>query len=153
MLKAGAQAPSFELDGPAGDKHSLASILERGAALLVFYKVSCPVCQLTLPYITRIARGSLQVIAISQDDPAAAARFADKFGVEVNTLYDRDRNGFPASNAFGITHVPSLFVVEPDGEVTLAVEGFVKKELESLGRRAGVETFRQEDNVPQWKAG
>ena len=135
-------------------RRTLSAILEHGPVLLAFYKVSCPVCQLTLPYLDRIARGSLQVIAISQDDESAAARFNEKFSVTgLNTLFDRGRQGFPASNAFGITNVPSLFLVEPGGEISLTIEGFVKRELEAIGQRAGVETFRQEDNVPPWKAG
>ncbi len=57
------------------------------------------------------------------------------------------------SNAFGITNVPSLFLVEPDGVISLASQGFVKRDLEALGKRAGVEVFRQGEKVPEWKAG
>jgi len=154
MLKAGAKAPSFTLDDMSGGKHSLSQILEHGPVLLVLYKISCPVCQLTLPYVDRIARGSLQVIGISQDDERATARFKSNFGVtHMETLFDRDRDGYTVSNAFGISHVPSMFLVEPDGTIALAAEGFVKRELESLGRRAGIETFHAGEDVPQWKAG
>ncbi len=154
MLKAGAKAPSFTLDDMSGAKHALSSVLERGPALLVLYKVSCPVCQLTLPYLDRISQGSLQVIGISQDDERATARFQSTFGVaNMITLLDRDRDGYPVSNAFGIQHVPSLFLVEADGTVSLAAEGFVKRDLESIGKRAGIETFHVDEDVPAWKAG
>ncbi len=154
MLKAGAKAPSFTLDDMSGGKHMLSDVLERGPALLVLYKISCPVCQLTLPYLDRIARGSLQVIGISQDDERATARFQSTFGVtKMETLFDRDRDGYPVSNAFGISHVPSMFLVEPDGTISLAAEGFVKRDLESLGKRAGIEMFHAGEDVPQWKAG
>jgi hypothetical protein len=43
--------------------------------------------------------------------------------------------------------------VEPDGAISLSVTGFSKRELEALGKRAGVETFRPEEDVPEWKAG
>ena len=69
------------------------------------------------------------------------------------TLLDRERDGYPASNAFGISHVPSLFVVEPDGMISLASEGFIKRDLEAIGGRAGLEPFRPEDKIPEWKAG
>ena len=49
--------------------------------------------------------------------------------------------------------MPSLFLVETDGTISLAGSGFRKAELEALGARAGVQVFRQEDNVPEWKAG
>ncbi len=69
------------------------------------------------------------------------------------TLLDRDHDGYPVSNAFGITHVPSLFLVEPDGTISLATAGFVKPDLEAFGKRSGVETFRPEEKVPEWKSG
>jgi len=49
--------------------------------------------------------------------------------------------------------VPALFLVEPGGIVSMAGSGFRKKELETLGQRAGVAVFHKEDNVPEWKAG
>src|SRR5579863_4440912 len=153
MLRAGAKAPPFELDDVSGGKRTLSEILARGPVLLAFYKISCPVCQLTLPFLDRIAAGTLQLIAISQDDERGTARFQNSYGVKLPTLLDRERDDYPASNAFGISHVPSLFLVEPDGAISLAAEGFVKRELESIASRAGVAVFRPEEHVPEWKAG
>jgi AhpC/TSA family protein len=144
MLAAGAQAPSFD---------GLPGILSRGAALIAIYKISCPVCQFTLPFLERIAKGSLQVIAISQDDERGTGRFRDTYGLTMPTLLDREEAGYPVSNAFGIKRVPSLFLVEPDGSISLAAEGFVKRDLEAIGQRAGVAPFGPGDNVPEWKAG
>jgi len=153
MLRAGATAPPFELDDVSGGKRTLPEILARGPVLLVFYKISCPVCQLTLPFLDRIGMGTLQVIAISQDDERGTARFQNTYGVTLTTLLDRERDDYPASNAFGIAHVPSIFLVEQDGVISMAVEGFVKRELESIASRAGVPVFRPEEHVPEWKAG
>jgi peroxiredoxin len=144
MLNAGSKAPAVSL---------LAEILSRGPALLVFYKISCPVCQMTLPFLERIAQGSLPIVAISQDDQAGTRRFQSKFGVTLTTLLDSEDDGYPASNAFGITHVPSLFLVEPDGTISLASEGFVKADLESIALRAALPMFRADELVPAWKAG
>ena len=146
MLAAGAKAPSVALD-------EIADILSRGPALIVLYKISCPVCQLALPFLERIAAGSLQVVAFSQDDERGTQRFRDTFHLTMPTLLDREKAGYPVSNAFGISLVPSLFLVEPDGAISLASEGFVKRDLEAIGQRAGVVPFRPEDNVPEWKAG
>lgn len=153
MIQAGTLAPPFELTAMSGEKTSLAKILERGAALLAFYKISCPVCQLTLPFLERLAAGSLQIIAISQDDERGTAKFQEKFGVALPTLLDRESDDYPVSNAYEISHVPSLFLVEPDGRISLAVDGFVKRDLEAIGARAGLATFRDGENVPEWKAG
>lgn len=159
MLSAGAKAPGFALADLSGKKQTLDEILERGPVLLALYKISCPTCQLTLPYLDRIANtpeknpGSLQVIGISQDDGRGTQRFVKTYSLTMPMLLDREEDGYPVSNAFGIAHVPSLFLVETDGTISLATNGFVKRHLEAIGRRAGVQPFHAEDHVPEWKAG
>jgi peroxiredoxin len=153
MLAAGAKAPSFKLDDLDAKAHSLKSLLDRGPVLLALYKISCPVCQLTMPYLERIAAGSLPIIGISQDDERATRRFLKTYGIGMPTLLDREEDGYRVSNAFAITHVPSLFLVETDGIISLATSGFNKRDLEIIGHRAGVDPFRAEENVPEWKAG
>ncbi len=152
MVTTGSKAPQFTLKDLDGAPHSLTEILAAGPVLLALYKISCPVCQLTLPFLTRIAGGALQVVAISQDDAAATRKFQSKFGV-LPTVLDREEEGYPVSNAFGITHVPTLFLIEPGGTISQVTEGFVKSDLESLGARAGIPIFRQDETVPAWKAG
>jgi peroxiredoxin len=153
MLKAGMKAPAFTLDDAAGGKRSLAEILAHGPALVALYKISCPVCQMTFPFLERISKGALQVIGISQDDERATEKFRKSYAPDLPMLLDRDRQDYPVSNAFGISHVPSLFLIEPDGTISMAWEGFVKRELEAVGERAGVAPFRPEEKVPEWKAG
>ena len=148
MLSPGSKAPEFSLLDLDGSRQTLTEILSRGRVLLSFYKVSCPVCQLTLPFLGRIADGPLPVVAISQDDAGATRRFQQKFGGAMPTLLDPDSDGYPASNAFGITHVPTLFLVEGDGTITLSSEGFVKSDLEAIGV-----PFGADEAVPAWKAG
>ena len=153
MLETGCAAPAFTLDQMGGGRRSLDQILEQGAALVAFYKISCPVCQLTLPFLDRIAAGSLQVIAISQDDEHGTSKFQQKYGVHLPTLLDRERDHYPASNSYGIAHVPSLFLIEKDGRISMAIDGFIKRDLESIGARAGVAPFHAGEHVPEWKAG
>jgi peroxiredoxin len=154
MVQTGAQAPSFELRSLEGEQRSLKDILAKGPALLAFYKISCPVCQLTFPYLERMARGSsLQIIGISQDDDSSTTGFNKRFGVTFPTLLDPSKESYPASNAYGISSVPSLFMVNTDGRIAQAFSGFSKREMEAVGERAGVKPFLPEDNVPEWKAG
>jgi peroxiredoxin len=154
VLEAGAHAPSFQLKSLNGGKKSLEDILAAGPALLAFYKVSCPVCQLAFPYLERLAAGSsIQIIGISQDDDSSTQSFNQRFGVTFPTLLDQSKEDYPASNAYGISSVPSLFLVEKDGRITQSFAGFSKRDLEAVGERAGVKPFRPEDNVPDWKAG
>jgi peroxiredoxin len=154
VLEAGARAPSFRLKNLDGAMVSLEELLSRGPALLAFYKISCPVCQLTFPYLERLAGGSgIQIVGISQDDIAATQGFNRRFGITFPTLLDQASESYPASNAFGITNVPTLFLVEPDGHIASAVSGFSKRDLEALAKRAGVVPFRADETVPEWKAG
>ena len=159
ILEPGSPAPAFRLRDPDGTEHSLEEILSRGPALLAFYKVTCPVCQYTFPFLERIYQGAgrekapVQLIAISQDPPDATREFNREFGVTFPTLLDEAAAGYPASNAFGISSVPTLFLVEPDGTISSGDSGFSKRELESLGRRAGVAPFRQGERVPEQRPG
>ncbi len=154
FVEAGAQAPSFRLTGLDESARSLDDILAGGPALLAFYKISCPVCQLTAPYLQRLAASkAIQVIGISQDDASATRGFMQRFGITFPTLLDLSSEDYPASNAYGITSVPSLFLLERDGTIARAINGFSKRDLEEIGVRAGVSPFGPDDQVPEWKAG
>jgi len=154
QLALGDKAPSFRLTGLDGSARSLDEILASGPALLAFYKISCPVCQLTAPYLQRLAANdALQVIGISQDEANGTRGFTERFGVTFPTLLDLSSEGYAASNAYGITSVPSLFLVERDGTIARSFSGFSKRDLEELGARAGVSPFGPDDQVPEWKAG
>ncbi len=154
MVAEGEQAPAFELQTLQGGKQSLEEILKAGPALFAFYKISCPVCQLTAPYLERLSAGSkIQIIGVSQDDVQSTQGFLQRFGVTFPTLLDQASDGYPASNAYGISSVPALFLVEPDGRISKSFSGFSKRDLEDLGERAGAAPFRPDEKVPEWKAG
>lgn len=155
MVEAGDRAPSFRLKSlRGGETRSLDEMLARGPALVTFFKISCPVCQLTLPFLERLAASaSMQVVGISQDDEKSTEAFNQRFGVTFPTLLDASKDGYPASNAYGISSVPSVFLVNKDGSVEKSFSGFSKSDLEMLGRKAGVETFQPGENVPEFKAG
>ena len=56
-------------------------------------------------------------------------------------LLDTEESGYPASNAYGIAHVPSLFLVERDGTIAWSLEGFNKREFLTMAAQAGVNPF------------
>ena len=154
LVPAGEHAPAFDLKKLEGGRQSLAEILKSGPALFAFYKISCPVCQLTAPYLERLsAGGKIQVVGVSQDDVEPTQGFNNRFGVTFPTLLDQAAQGYPASNAYGISSVPSLFLVEQDGRVSKSFAGFSKRDLEELGERSGAAPFRPDERVPEWKAG
>jgi peroxiredoxin len=150
MLAPGDKAPDFELADLRGSSARLTELATAGPVLLAFFKVSCPVCQFTLPFLDRMATG-LKVYGISQDNAGATQKFNREFEVTFPTLLDA--NGYPASNAFEITHVPSMFLVERDGTISWALDGFSRGELDALGKKFGVVPFHPGERVPDWKAG
>ena len=154
LLEAGTRAPDFRLEMLPGGEITLAEILAGGPALLAFFKISCPICQLTFPFLERIhAAAALRIFGISQNDAAETREFNREFGVTFPTLLDSEERGFPASEEYGISSVPTLFLVEPGGVIARVIEGWRKKEMEALAGRAGAGLFRPGEYVPEWKAG
>jgi len=156
ILQAGQRAPDFQLAFESGTR-TLRELLANGPVLLVFFKSTCPVCQMTLPYLDRIQRGrtpeSFSIYGVSQDDAETTQEFVAEFGISFPMLRDTGESGYPASNAYGISHVPSLFLVAGDGTIAWSMEGFNKRELETIAAQAGVQPFRADERVPEWKSG
>jgi peroxiredoxin len=150
MLQPGNAAPAIELPDIHGTAQAPLAGLDNGPLLVAFYKVSCPTCQLTFPFLERLA-GSANLVAVSQDDARDSREFNQRCGVTFATLLDS--RPYPVSNAYQITNVPSLFVVETDGRISFAVHGFNKAGLEKLGERFGVALFRENDHVPDLRPG
>jgi peroxiredoxin len=167
-IVAGNIAPGFSLksfDSKAGDnkEYSLHTLMERGPVVASFFKISCPVCQFTFPFLERLYKryggASVTFIGISQDDPRATARFAKEYGVTFPILLD-DPDGYLVSNAYGLTNVPTTFLIDTDGTVKVSSMGFDRKDLETIAaelaeRRKMVlaPLFRPDEVVPANKPG
>ena len=153
LLHKGAHVTEFTLPRLAGGQASLREITAKGAALLAFFKVNCPVCQMTFPFLERLQSERLPVYGISQNGPEDTRDFNRHFGLTMPILLDSEASGYAVSNAFGISSVPTLFLVEPDGTVSRVSEGWHKGDIAHFGELAGVNPFRPNDSVPEAKAG
>jgi peroxiredoxin len=160
MLLPGAKAPDFRLPAVNGDSLSLTDAIRNGPALVVFFKVSCPTCQFTLPFLNRIAEAQpdqenpkLRIVAVSQDDAGNTAQFLERFAPRTTTLLDNAQPGYPTCRAYAISHVPSLFLVEKDGSIAGAADGFHRQMIEDIGAIAGVQPFRPGEQVPELRPG
>ncbi len=130
----------------------LTELASAGPVLLAFFKDTCPTCKLTMPLLDRIREGRLTLYAVSQDDAARTRAFAREYGISIELLVDPS-DGYLASNAFGVTHVPSMFIVEPDLRISWAATGFFRVDMESLGEIAGLPVLRESDDLPAAKPG
>lgn len=161
-LTVGTAAPEINLSSTKGVKFALQQALKRGPVVAAFFKISCPVCQFTLPYLERIyeayAGSKVAIIGISQDEKKYTEDFAHEYGLTFPLLLEPvDR--YPASNAYDITHVPSIFLIS-DGKVRLSIVGWDKRDMETLNaqvaRASGMPIqalFRKGEDVPTSKAG
>ena len=163
-IVAGNMAPGFSLRALDGTEYALKKLLQQGPAVAAFFKVSCPVCQFTFPFLERLYKryggDGLTFLGISQDDARATKDFAREFGVTFPMVLDEKQNGYPASNAYGLTNVPTIFLIETDGSVKVSCMGFDKKYLESiataLAERKNIPPavlFRPNESVPDHKPG
>ena len=161
-IRVGDTAPNFELNDTQGKRVSLREALSRGPVVAVFFKVSCPTCQFTFPFLQRLFQtyGSdhTTFIAISQDDAADTREFCAEYGVGFTALVDEE--DYPASNEYGITNVPTFYLIAPDGSVQVDSVGFGKKALEKIAEelarfqgRAAVPLFKPGEVIPDAKPG
>jgi len=162
-LTAGTPAPDFTLPTMDGKQFSLKHALARGPVLAAFFKISCPVCQFALPFVERIYKAyggrSVTIVGISQNEKKDTAAFLKEYGVTFPVLLD-DTRTYPVSNAYGLTNVPTLFWIAPDGEIEISSVGWVRKEIDEINRKAaGIigggpkRVFQPGEDIPDFRAG
>ena len=146
-------APDFELSDVNGRLHRLSVALERGPVALIFYKSACPTCQFTFPYVQTIFSEVGQTAGwtlwgISEDDTAETQQFAKEYGITFSLLVD----DYPClvSAAYGLEFVPSVFLIQPNGRISVSEYGFTKA---GLNRIAGFQFFTPNDGLPAIRPG
>lgn len=162
-LAAGTKAPDVELKTLDGKPFSLTDRLAQGPVVLAFFKVSCPTCQYALPFFERLNKAyghnGVTLVGVSQNDAKDTAAFNKEFGVTFPVLLD-DMGSYPASNAYGLTNVPTVFWVAQDGEIEVSSVGWLKKDFEEINRRiaeagkiAPSVLFKPGEDVRDFRAG
>ncbi len=162
-LSSGVMAPDFKLSTTDGRAVSLKEALRRGPVVAAFFKISCPVCQMTLPYLERIYQAypsdKFTFVGVSQNDQKDTLAFAKEYGITLPLALDPS-DKYTASNAYGLTNVPTIFMIGTDGSIELSSVGWSKADIEELNRRlaklAGVKPkaiFKPGEDVPEFKAG
>jgi peroxiredoxin len=162
-LTPGISAPDFKLQTTDGKQFSLRDALTRGPVVAAFFKVSCPVCQYAFPFLERVfkahGRKNVTIVGISQNEKKDTAAFMEEYGIRFPVLLD-DTRTYPASNAYGLTNVPSIFWIAQDGEIEISSVGWERKEIEEINRKAakidGVgpkPVFYADEQVPDFRAG
>jgi peroxiredoxin len=162
-LPAGTSAPDFKLQTMDEKQFSLREALTRGPVVAAFFKASCPVCQYTFPFLERIYQvhggKNVTLVGVSQNEKKDTAAFIKEYGLTLPVLLD-DTNTYPASNAYGLTNVPSIFWIAQDGEIEISSVGWDRKEIEEINRKAAEvngdapkPVFRADERIPEFRAG
>ena len=162
-IEAGNPAPPFSLRMMSGGQFSLQDALARGPVVLAFFKISCPVCQFTFPYLERIYKATkdknVTVIGVSQNTASDTAAFTRQYGITFPIAIDDERS-YAVSNAYGLTNVPTLFYIAQDGEIEVSSVGWSRSDLELIAKKIGdgarvgkIEVIHAGEDVPAFKAG
>lgn len=162
-LTAGSKAPAFELKTLDGKTFSLTDALSGGPVVLAFFKVSCPTCQYTLPFLERLhkayGKNGVTLVGVSQNDAKDTAAFNKEFGISFPVLLD-DTAKYPVSNAYRLTNVPTLFWIDPDGEIEISSVGWLKSDFDEINRKmaeagkaAPAIVFKPGEDVRDFRAG
>jgi peroxiredoxin len=162
-LSEGAKAPNISLSTVEGKQFSLDGNTRSTPVVAAFFKVGCPTCQYAFPYLERIYKAypkdKVTFVGVSQNPKDETTEFTRQYGVTFPVLLD-DTKRYPASNAYGLTNVPSIFLVSPASKIEFSTVGWVKPEIERLNRlvadAAGVpvaEIFKPGEEVVDYKAG
>lgn len=162
MLKTGNLAQAFALEGTDGKRHSLDEIKTKGIGFFAFFKVTCPTCQYAFPFLERVhqkikATGT-PFWGIVQDPMDQAREFAKQYGTTFPILID-DRP-YVTSKIYGISIVPTWYLVDGNLKIISFGEGWVKKDYVKLAtllaEKTGVEImglFHPDENVVELKPG
>ena len=104
-----------------------------GPHAIVFYKVTCPTCQMAAPPMERFAQAYPgRIVGIGQDPPDKLQAFSATHGMSFPSMPDAPP--YDVSNAYGIAHVPTVVVVDGGGAVADVVESW---DREGLNRASG----------------
>lgn len=162
-LPKNSSAPDIKLKTTAGEEFSLEAARKQMPVVAAFFKVECPTCQYSLPFVQRLAdsypKDKVKVVAISQNDKDATEQFIKQYGLKIPVAID-DKSKYVASNAYGLTHVPSIFYISKDGKVEESIVSWSKSDMEALNKRiasdAGVppaSLFKPGEQVADFKSG
>jgi peroxiredoxin len=159
-INPGSVAPPFALATTGGSQYDIKETLRNQPLVVIsFFKVSCPVCQFIMPYLERLHRSYPQVPiwGVSQDDQDATVAFARMYGASFPMVLDET---LQTTVDYGLTNVPTVFVIGQDGKIKQTIVGFAKKDLEELNQTMAAAAnsavkplFTDADEVPDLRPG
>jgi len=123
-----------------------------GDRAVVFYKVTCPTCQMAAPAMERLSAAlGDRFHAVVQDPPDRNEAFAHTYATSFDAVTDDPP--YPLSDAYGVRVVPSVFVLR-DGEVRDVVESWDRDGWNRAASLLGAgELSHEGDGLPPFRPG
>jgi len=163
-LRTGMKAPEFALTTTSGKPAILSALIKRGPVVLAFFKVGCPTCQYAFPYLDRLFQvhnpEPVSFLGISQDNAADTQAFVKRYGVTFPVALD-DPQRYIVSNAYKLTNVPTVYLVDRDGEIQVSSVGWARQEIDELNLKLSMmdpaqqphPIFKPGEEIAEYKAG
>jgi thiol-disulfide isomerase/thioredoxin len=109
--------------------------LDDGAHAVLFYKVTCPACQMAAPVAERLHRAAGdRLVAVAQDPAERVGEFEAAYGTTFRSRPDTPP--YEVSNAYGVRTVPTLFLVR-EGRVADVVESWERDGWNRVAAKLG----------------
>jgi len=132
--------------------------LEPGPGLMLFYKVTCPTCQISAPVAQRLSeRFPGRFAAVAQDPADAIEDFGRQFDATFTSVSESPP--YDASNAYGVDTVPTVFLID-GGRVVDVAESWDRdawnRLAATLAEKVGVDgspISEQGDGLPPFRPG
>ncbi|HZA60083.1 MAG TPA: hypothetical protein VE754_00185 [Actinomycetota bacterium] len=122
-----------------------------GTVAVLFYKVTCPTCQVVAPVAERLADAADRFVAVAQDPPERIEEFGREFDTSFPSLSEAPP--YEVSNAYGIRTVPTVFAVE-DGTVVDVAESWDRQGWNRVAATLGLGPVSHEgDGLPPFRPG
>lgn len=151
MIGRGARAPTLALS-PVDGGAEVIDPWNDGPCLLVFFKVTCPTCQMSAPKVSALAESGCRVVAVGQDPRLVLAEYGRRWDQAVPTVSEAPP--YPVSDAYGVEAVPTLVLVGDDGVVLDAVAGWDRQRWNDLSVAAGGGPVSSvDDGLPSYRPG
>jgi len=135
MLTVGDKAPSFTLPAVGGGE-AVTDPWTEGETVVAFFKVSCPVCKMVAPMLTKLSEAGVRVVAVGEDAPGDIASYNESQGQQVTTL--SEAAPYAVSEAYGLEAVPTIFLIGAEGEIGQAIAGWNRDTWNDLAASLGV---------------
>ena len=133
-------------------------VLEPGPGVLMFYKVTCPTCQMAGPVAEKLfARFPGRFAAVAQDPPDRIEDFGRRYGTSFPSLSEPPP--YDASNAYDVEAVPTLYLLD-GGRIVDVVESWDREGWNRVAGRLGEMTGQgggavseEGDGLPPFRPG